>query len=244
MNSGIYLIKNMVNGKGYIGSTVNLKDRKYTHFSTLRNNKHHSPHLQNSFNKYGEQNFTYNIIEYCPKDRLLEREDVNINYYKSMDRNYGYNINKAERHAMSEEQKINMSKSLKEWFRLNPKPPSSNATKQKISDSLSGINSPFYGVPKTSAHKQKLSVALSGDKNPNYGKPMPAARKKKLSVLMTGRKNPMSGKHHSPKTKQKISKSVSIAMTGKIPSIETKLKTSKSIKEWWRKRKIEQKIAS
>ena len=63
MNSGIYLIKNMINGKGYVGSTVNLTNRKYQHFSQLKNNKHHSPHLQSSANKYGLKNFTYNIIE-------------------------------------------------------------------------------------------------------------------------------------------------------------------------------------
>jgi group I intron endonuclease len=60
----IYQIKNLVNDKFYIGSTIRaLYIRKYEHLSELRNNEHCNTYLQRSFNKYGEQNFSFKILE-------------------------------------------------------------------------------------------------------------------------------------------------------------------------------------
>jgi len=53
MASGIYQIKNTLNGKFYVGSAVNIKQRWSTHISSLNKNNHHSGHLQNAWNKYG-----------------------------------------------------------------------------------------------------------------------------------------------------------------------------------------------
>jgi len=73
--SVIYKIVNTINGKFYIGSTVNFENRKYLHTHKLRQNKHHSPVLQNSWNKYGKGAFEFEIIERVKrKDRLIERE--------------------------------------------------------------------------------------------------------------------------------------------------------------------------
>lgn len=60
----IYQIKNLINNKIYIGSTIRpLYKRKYEHFSELRNNEHCNTYLQRSFNKYGEENFSFTILE-------------------------------------------------------------------------------------------------------------------------------------------------------------------------------------
>jgi len=60
----IYQIKNEVNGNLYIGSTIRPAHiRKYEHFSKLRKNLHGNDHLQKSFNKYGENNFTFSVVE-------------------------------------------------------------------------------------------------------------------------------------------------------------------------------------
>ena len=50
-DSGVYMIKNIINGKVYIGSAVHLCDRLSKHFHDLTNNKHHSMHLQNAWNQ-------------------------------------------------------------------------------------------------------------------------------------------------------------------------------------------------
>jgi group I intron endonuclease len=61
--SGIYKITCTVTGKFYIGSAVNLRVRRKNHFMTLRGNKHKNPKLQRAFNKYGEQAFTFEVLE-------------------------------------------------------------------------------------------------------------------------------------------------------------------------------------
>jgi len=72
--SGIYKITCTANKKIYIGSAVNLYLRKHVHFSELRYNKHCNPHLQNAWNKYGEQSFTFEVLEYVLPMSLAARE--------------------------------------------------------------------------------------------------------------------------------------------------------------------------
>lgn len=80
--SGIYKIINTINNRIYIGSAFNLNGRKSEHFSTLRKNKHRNSKLQNSYNKYGDENFLFEIIERCDKSILLEREQYYIDTLK------------------------------------------------------------------------------------------------------------------------------------------------------------------
>lgn len=61
--SGIYKIRNIVNDKLYVGSSCSMQERKTKHIRDLRLNKHHSPKLQNAWNKYGENNFVFEVIK-------------------------------------------------------------------------------------------------------------------------------------------------------------------------------------
>ena len=63
MICAVYKIKNLVNNKVYIGSTVNTKNREYKHFWMLNKGIHDNEHLQKSFNKYGSKNFVFEIVE-------------------------------------------------------------------------------------------------------------------------------------------------------------------------------------
>lgn len=74
MKSGIYIIHCSKSSKVYIGSAINLENRKKKHFATLLL-KQHNNKLQNAFNKYGESAFTFEILEYVKdKSKLIERE--------------------------------------------------------------------------------------------------------------------------------------------------------------------------
>ncbi len=93
--SGIYEIVNVVNGKRYIGSSINLKNRKMYHWKALRNNdrKRACPKLLNAWNKYGESKFVFNVIEYVDdKNKLINREQYWLDYYKTYERGVGYNV--------------------------------------------------------------------------------------------------------------------------------------------------------
>lgn len=74
MISCVYKITNIINNKYYIGSTVDFKNRKRQHLSELKNNKHDNKHLQASFNKYGEEAFSFEVIEHVLINKLIERE--------------------------------------------------------------------------------------------------------------------------------------------------------------------------
>ena len=93
MNSGVYRIINIVNNKMYIGSSKDLNTRKTNHFIMLRGGKHHSIHLQRAFDKYGERNFKFEVLEYCEESIILDRENYYLNsYLKTKD--YISNLNK------------------------------------------------------------------------------------------------------------------------------------------------------
>ena len=114
-NCGIYMIKNTVNNKMYIGQSHNIAWRWTIHKYKLRSNNSDNRHLQYSWNKYGESAFDFLIVELCPVDKLDEKEAYWISYYNSIEN--GYNIraggNSSRGWKMSEEGKKNISNALK-----------------------------------------------------------------------------------------------------------------------------------
>lgn len=92
---GIYKITNNINGKCYIGkSEVSIEGRINYHKSRLEEGTHYNTHMQNSFNKYNGD-FSYEIIEELDnRDDCCDREKYWIEYYKSSNPEYGFNMTK------------------------------------------------------------------------------------------------------------------------------------------------------
>jgi len=194
MKSGIYLIKNIINNKVYIGSAINIDRRWKQHKSLLKEGKHHSEHLQSAWDKYGEQSFTFDLLEEVtnPQD-LLEHEQVYLDYYKSYEGDRGYNICKVAGSKLgllhSEETKLKMSESAKGRI-------FSEETKRKISEASKGR---IF----SEEHKKKLSEA-------NKGHIVSEETRQKMSEANKGRK-------HTEEAKQKMRE----AAKGRIVSEET-----------------------
>ena len=77
----------------YIGSATDLKDRERGHFKDLRKGNHNNGRLQNHFNKYGEADLVFEVIEsgeYVGKNHLLSREQGWFDPYKSVGRELPY----------------------------------------------------------------------------------------------------------------------------------------------------------
>lgn len=88
----IYKITNLVDGKVYIGQTINYPKRKRSHISHLINGKHHNEHLQNAWDKYGEDKFEIEIIEECTVSELDMKEKHYIDLHNAINSKYGYNL--------------------------------------------------------------------------------------------------------------------------------------------------------
>lgn len=91
--TGIYQILNLVNGKFYIGKSVNIYKRWYNHQCELRKGKNKSPYLQAAWNKYGEDAFEFIVVELCDKNQLEIKEQHWIDTLGACDTELGYNLN-------------------------------------------------------------------------------------------------------------------------------------------------------
>lgn len=77
--SGIYRISNYTNTKIYIGCSIDISNRIFKqHLGTLRNNTHHSFLLQEHYNKYGEQDLIFDVVE-----RIHKRRSESDNQFKT-----------------------------------------------------------------------------------------------------------------------------------------------------------------
>jgi len=157
---GVYRIINLINDKVYIGSSFNFDARLKTHLYLLKSNRHYNTYLQNAWNKYGKDNFKFELIESIlinNEKYLIEREGYWINYYKSFENKFGYNLDKivsSGDKTRSEETKKKISKSKKGKY--------------------TGINNGFFGKHHNREQREKWSKMDSrkfiGEKNYFYGK--------------------------------------------------------------------------
>ena len=91
-SSGIYQIVNKVTQKRYIGQSLNIQSRWRGHRYDLRYNKHPNDYLQKAWNKYGEINFEFTVLQYCSKDLCSFYEDYWVKVLKTEDDEFGYNL--------------------------------------------------------------------------------------------------------------------------------------------------------
>lgn len=171
--SGIYKIVNTITNKFYIGSAANCYKRWAAHKSYLNNNHHHSQHLQNAWNKYGVENFKFEIIEKCEKENLILREQYFINSL-----NPEYNIcpiaGTSAGRKLTEEHKKKLSIS-------NTGQKRSEQTKMNVSKGLKKINHrPSDAVLKANAERMKGNKYRLGIKHTDE-------RKYQISIFMKNR---------------------------------------------------------
>jgi group I intron endonuclease len=89
----VYCWRNTINGKIYVGSTINAAQRKRHHTYNLNNHKHPNSHLQAAWIKYGAGAFQFEFLELV--DNLLwlrAREQAWITSLQACNRDFGYNI--------------------------------------------------------------------------------------------------------------------------------------------------------
>lgn len=90
--TGIYIIRNLIDGKVYIGQSTNIEKRLRDHKSYLRRGQHHNILLQRSFCKYGEGAFSFDVLSECVAEELDLYEKTWIAFYRSTSKDGGYNL--------------------------------------------------------------------------------------------------------------------------------------------------------
>ncbi len=105
------MIKNLLTGDFYIGSTINIKERWETHSAKLKYSKHTNKFLQNALNKYGFSYFIFGVIEFCDRESLIKREQYYIDNL-----NPRYNLNKI---AANSGKNIIMTKEVRKKLSLS-----------------------------------------------------------------------------------------------------------------------------
>ena len=147
----IYLIKNKINGKCYVGQSVNVEKRWGEH---INNDK---SLIGKALSKYGENNFIFSVLEKgIPIDQIYEKESQYIAKYNGFQE--GYNQVPIGGGLPTGKEHPNFGKSMSE------------EQKRKISDSLKGNKNPNYGVNFSKEHKRQISdnhANVEGNDNPN-----------------------------------------------------------------------------
>ena len=144
---GIYAIRQLSTGKMYVGSTHrNFYDRFCSHRSALRRGKHSSILLQRAWDKHGESDFTFEVLEVADRD-LHELELSYIKKLSSDDPKRGFNLSTETScarlgHRQSEESKRKISAALRGTVR-------SPETRRRMSEAKRGCSNPMFGSKQT-----------------------------------------------------------------------------------------------
>lgn len=176
IDSGIYKITNIVTGRIYVGSAINLHNRKSFHFSEAQHNRY----LKRSMKKYGKKNFTFEVIEYCSPEQLLEREQYYLNTLlfareyietRGQDNRFeklGYNNNPTAHsrfgaklsfdiiEKLKTSSYFNVMKRDKVWAEKMLNTKKLNGTLKRNSETKQKISRSHKGRPKSEPHRQAI----------------------------------------------------------------------------------------
>lgn len=187
---GIYRIKNLINGKCYYGSSKNIEKRWSTHKRGLNTNTHINCILQRAWDKYGENNFIFEIIEECDINILLETEqkylDLQPEYNIGVKSSGGDNLTKNPN-------KVNIVKKMTESVKRRYNTMTDEEKKEK------------HSQPMETNPNWKGGISISNCEVCNKKISQNAKRcMEHIEYERNGIDNPFFGKKHSDETKNKL----------------------------------------
>lgn len=151
------------------------------HRNCLNGNRHRNEHLQRAWNKYGIDNFKFNILFYTDEINARMFEQRTLDRIKPE-----YNIEKEVNGVgcrRSEETKRKVSKTLTGRKRK----PFSEETKLRMSKAKKG-NKYRLGTKQSAEARAKITAALTGEKNHNFGRDFSEEHRQKIGEAGRGRK--------------------------------------------------------
>ena len=223
----IYLHKNKLNNKVYIGQTCQKPEYRWNNGEGYKN----CSYFYKAIQKYGWDNFEHIILEQnLTLNEANEKEEYYIKLYNSIDSKMGYNLSYGGNNKnVSNLTKEKCSQNMKEfWQNEEHRKNMSEKMKEKWKD-------PEYRKKQESYKKEhKHNISEEGRKKisearkeyikkhgtPTQGVGHTEEAKEKIRQSKLGEKNPMYGKHHTTEWKEevskKLSKSIKCLETGQI----------------------------
>ena len=223
MITGIYKITNLISNKSYVGSSVDIICRWYQHKTTLKNNKHHSIKLQRAYNKYGVENFKYEIIEECEVTVLFIQEQYYIDFFNCYDD--GYNILPVAGSNLG----MKHSDETKEILRQKSKGNKNNLGRIVSNETREKIREKLKGIPLSDETKLKMSKSQKGRIMSDETK-LKLSKSKKGIPLSNENKEKLRLCHLGKKQSKEVIENRAKKNTGKKRTDEIKLKMSISMK--------------
>jgi len=151
-SSGIYIIRNSIDKRVYVGSAANFKKRYSSHSSLLNNRKHQSPYLQAFASKYGVDCLSFELLALCSKKDLLTTEQYHIDALQAFDRKLGFNATPVAGSRLG----AKLSKETKD------KIGAAHRGKKVSADVVEKIRQQQIGSKRTEETKAKISAAQKG----------------------------------------------------------------------------------
>ena len=175
MTRGIYKIINVVNNKFYVGSAENFTRRKRVHWWMLRRGTHGNKHLQAAWGKYGEQAFTFAIVEELPEGvDVLAAENIWLKEH--VDKEYCYNIATdatAPTTGWSGEKNPMWGKTFAHTEEAKAKIAAASKARVQTDEEKVKRRKSMRGHHVAASTKAKISATLSGEGNYWHGKKRP-----------------------------------------------------------------------
>jgi len=213
MTTGVYEIKNKLNGKAYLGSSGNIERRWRAHRQMLCDGCHPNAHLQAAWKLYGEHAFAFTVLQEVESDALVSTEQAHLDTYLAQDSCYnmatiagpggrGRPVSEETRRKLSA---AKMGELHPMWGKQH-----TEESKRKIRAAMMG-NQYALGYKHTEESKRKLSAAMMGNQH-SLGHKHTEESKRKMGAAKMGNQNHL-GHKHAEETKRKIS----LAKMGKKP---------------------------
>lgn len=247
MHAGIYTITNTLDGKVYVGASVNIRKRFTVHRNQLRHGTHGSSYLQRAWNKHGASAFELRPLLHCSSENFVLYEQRAVDSYRSKDRRFGYNhrpcviSNLGMKHSEETKAKITATTprgsahpyygkrlsdaayaaaaELKKQFGMSEK------TKAKMSAAKKG-------VLKTDEHKNKIRLSNLGQvRSPETCARISLAKKGKTTGPRSiGCRAKMSQAHRGKPKSAEHRAALSKALSGKTLSLDHRNAISKGLR--------------
>lgn len=241
---GVYMIYCHENEKAYIGSSKHVSQRFNHHRYHLRSNKHGNQHLQNAWNLYGEDSFSFGVIQPCPDGDHLRMEQYYLdvwfetgmvfNRHTDVKSPSGRKWTSAERSAKSAAMKAAppfkgrthtaesrelLSRAHKAWMAVNPNPFAGKTHTEETKAAISAANKGHTrsrGRRLSDRAKRLISAA-------NTGRHVSPETRAKISAATKGSNNPRFGKRVTQEQKDKTAATLAMRTQEEIDAFRAKM---------------------